>query len=102
MKDITKETWSEDVSKQPLVLVDFWASWCQPCKVMLPILEELERDVALLTVVKVNADENPSLVEELGIKSIPTMILYKNGEHIWTKTGAKPKGDLVKDITPYV
>jgi len=102
MKDITKETWDEDVLNQPLVLVDFWATWCQPCKVMLPILEELERDVALLTVVKVNADENPGLVEELGINSIPTMILYKNGEHIWTKVGAKPKPDLIRDITPYV
>jgi thioredoxin 1 len=102
MKNITKETWQENVYDQPLVLVDFWASWCQPCKAMLPILEELERDVALLTVVKINADENPNLVEELGIKSIPTMILYKNGEHIWTKTGAKPKADLLKDVIPYV
>lgn len=102
MKDITKEVWCEEIDNQPLVLVDFWASWCQPCKVMLPILEELERDVTLLSVVKVNADENPGLVEELGIKSIPTMILYKNGEHIWTKTGAKPKVDLIKAITPYV
>jgi thioredoxin 1 len=102
MKDITAANWEEDVLSQPLVLVEFWASWCAPCKMMVPILEELERDVALLSVVKVNSDENTDLALSLNITSIPTMILYKNGEKVWIKTGAKPKGDLLKDVIPFV
>lgn len=102
MKNITAENWMDDVLSQPLVLVDFWATWCQPCKMMLPVLEQLETDVAALSVVKVNADENPDLVERFGISSIPTMLLFKNGELVWTLTGAKPKGVMIEKLAPYV
>jgi thioredoxin 1 len=102
MKDITSANWQEDVLDQPLVLVDFWASWCAPCKMQLPILEELERDIAVLNIVKVNADENPDLVEKMNVGSIPTLALFKEGEHIFSLTGAKPKGVLLKEITPFV
>jgi thioredoxin 1 len=102
MKDITSENWQEDVLDQPLVLVYFWASWCAPCKMQAPILVELERDIAALNIVKVNADENPDLVEKMGVSSIPTLALFKNGDHIFSLTGAKPRGVLITEITPYV
>ena len=102
MKDITKADWQTEVTDQPLVLVYFWAAWCRPCKMQAPVLEQLEQDIALLSIVKIDADSNPDLVEELAISSIPTLILYKNGEHVWTLTGAKPRGTLLTEITPYV
>ena len=102
MKDVTKVDIQTEIDKGGLVLVDFWAVWCRPCKAMLPIFEQLEQDVATLTILKVNADINPDLVEEFAISSIPTMILYKNGEHMWTEQGAKPRGRMLELITPFV
>jgi thioredoxin 1 len=102
MQDTTKDTWQENVLDQPLVLVYFWAAWCRPCKMQAPVLEQLEQDIATLSIAKIDADANPGLVEELAISSIPTLILYKNGEHVWTKTGAKPRGVLIEDIAPFV
>lgn len=102
MKDISAETWKEDVLDQPLVLVDFWAPWCGPCKTMLPILEQVENEIPNVQVVKVNADEHPDLVDQFEIKSIPTMMLYKEGEHVWTLTGGKPFGMLVEHLAPFI
>lgn len=102
MKATTKATWQEDVLDQPLTLVYFWAEWCRPCKMQAPILEQLEQDIAVLSIAKVNADANPDLVEELAVSSIPTLILYKNGEHIFTLNGAKPRGRLLEEIAPFV
>jgi thioredoxin 1 len=102
MKEITKETWKQDVLDQPLVLVDFWAEWCRPCRAQAPILEQIEQDVALLSVVKVNTDDQVDLALEMKITSIPTLMLFKNGEHVWTLTGAKPRGRLLEEIAPYV
>lgn len=100
MKDINN--WQEDVLDQPLILVDFWASWCAPCKMMLPVLERLEQEYSPLQVVKVNADENPDLVAEFAVNSIPTMMLYKNGEHVWTFTGAKPDSFFKEKLIPFL
>jgi hypothetical protein len=100
MKDINN--WQEDVLAQPLVLVDFWASWCAPCKKMIPVFERLEQEYPQLQVVKVDADARPDLVEEFEINSIPTMMLYKNGEHVWTFTGAKPDPFFKEKLTPYL
>jgi thioredoxin 1 len=102
MKSITIDTWQEDVLDQELVLVDFWASWCAPCKLMIPILEQIEQDVAILSVVQVNADEQTELVSNMNIESIPTLMLFKKGERVWTLTGAKPRGVLLTEIAPYV
>jgi thioredoxin 1 len=102
MKNITAETWQEDVLDQDLVLVDFWASWCAPCKMMLPVLEQLEAEIETLTVVKVNADENPLLVTTWEVNSIPTMLLFKKGELVERLTGAKPRGVMLEKVTPYV
>lgn len=81
------------------VVVDFWASWCVPCRMISPILEEVaaERGGAL-TVVKVNVDENPNLAAEYGVMSIPTLIQFKNGQETHRVVGALPKAQLLKRL----
>jgi thioredoxin 1 len=77
------------------VLVDFWAEWCGPCKMIAPFLEDLAADKAgKLTVAKVNIDENPRSPTKYGVRGIPTMILFKNGAVAATKVGALPKSKL--------
>jgi thioredoxin 1 len=77
------------------VLVDFWAEWCGPCKMIAPFLEDLAADKAgQLTVAKVNIDENPKSPTKYGVRGIPTMILFKGGKAVATKIGALPKSKL--------
>jgi thioredoxin 1 len=77
------------------VLVDFWAEWCGPCKMIAPFLEDLASDKAgQLTVAKVNIDENPISPTKYGVRGIPTMILFKGGKAVATKIGALPKSKL--------
>jgi len=77
------------------VLVDFWAEWCGPCKIIAPFLEDLAADrTGKLTVAKVNIDENPQAPMKYGVRSIPTMILFKGGQVAGTKIGALPKSKL--------
>jgi thioredoxin 1 len=77
------------------VLVDFWAEWCGPCKMIAPFLEDLAADkTGKLTVAKVNIDENPQAPMKYGVRSIPTMILFKGGRVAGTKIGALPKSKL--------
>jgi thioredoxin 1 len=77
------------------VLVDFWAEWCGPCKMIAPFLDDLATDMeGRLTVAKVNIDENPKTPGKYGVRGIPTMILFKNGQVAATKMGARPKSEL--------
>lgn len=83
-------------SDQP-VLVDFWAEWCGPCRALGPSLEDLAKDKdGALKVVKVNIDENPNAPTKYGVRSIPTMILFKDGQAIATTVGSMPKSELYK------
>ena len=85
------------------VLVDFWAEWCGPCKMLAPTLDELSKDLTgKVKVVKMNVDENPAMPSALGIRGIPTMILFKNGENMGTKVGAAPKAALTEWINSLV
>jgi thioredoxin 1 len=77
------------------VLVDFWAEWCGPCKMIGPALEEISDELAdKVTIAKINIDENPDAPGKYGVRGIPTMILFKNGEAAATKVGAAPKSAL--------
>jgi thioredoxin 1 len=79
------------------VLVDFWAEWCQPCKNIAPLLEEIATELkGKVTIAKVNVDENPQTPMKYGVRGIPTLILFKNGQVAATKIGEQPKSKLVE------
>ena len=96
---VTDATFQDEVlnASEP-VLVDFWAEWCGPCKAIAPILEELSGELAgKVKIVKLNVDENPVAMTNYGVRSIPTMILFKGGEAVDIKIGAgTPKAGLAK------
>jgi thioredoxin 1 len=97
---VTEATFEQEVlqSETPVV-VDFWAEWCGPCHAVAPVLERIaEERVGELKVVKVNIDEEQSLAQRFGISSIPTMILFKDGEPAASAIGAQPKGMLERSL----
>ena len=85
------------------VLVDFWAEWCQPCKVMEPALEAISNEMAdKLVVAKLNVDENPETAQQFQVMSIPTMILFKDGQAVDQLVGAMPKDAVVNKLSPHL
>lgn len=100
----TDASFESDVLKAGgAVLVDYWAPWCGPCKMIAPILDELATDYqGRLTIVKVNVDDNPGTAQKYGVRGIPTLILFKDGQVVSTKVGALPKSKLVEWIDSVV
>ena len=99
-KAVTDESFDEDVlqSSQP-VLLDFWAEWCNPCKQIGPSLEEISEELGeKITIAKINIDDNPKVPGKYGVRGIPTLMIFKDGEMSSMKVGAMPKGKIVEWI----
>ena len=98
---LTDEIFDQEIKKNSLILEDFWADWCGPCLKIAPILEELSSETGLL-VGKLHVDENPVKTQEYGISTIPTMVLFKDGNPAHTIVGAMPKHKLVKELAEWI
>lgn len=96
-KQVTDATFEAEVLQSSVpVLVDFWAEWCGPCKMIGPVLEEIAAEMAgQVVVAKVNVDDSPAAPSKYGIRSIPTLMMFKGGQMVATKVGAAPKTSLI-------
>lgn len=102
-KIVSDASFADDVlmSDKPVV-VDFWAEWCGPCKMIAPILEEIATENDGIMIAKLNVDENPQTAASYGITSIPTMNVFSGGQVVKTIIGAKPKAALLADLAEYL
>ena len=101
---VTDETFNQEVLKSDTpTLVDFWAVWCGPCRMVAPVVDEMAREQAgKLKVMKLDVDENQGTAMAYGVMSIPTLILFKNGQPVERIVGFRPKGDMEKKILPHL
>ena len=98
---LTDESFNTVVTTNNLILVDFWAEWCGPCRVLTPILEEISNETGLL-IGKLNVDENLKKTSEYSVQSIPTMVLFKDGQPVHRVIGAMPKHRLLKELSEWI
>jgi len=92
----------ELTQSHPLVLVDFFALWCGPCKMVPPILEEVKKTLGeQIKIIKIDVDKNPAVSDSFQIRSIPTMILFQNGSPVWRQSGVIPASELISQIKKF-
>ena len=97
------ETFRDVISADQLVLVDFFATWCQPCKMMHPVLEEVKHILGeRLRIIKVDIDRHPQTATELQVQSVPTLMLWRRGELLWRTSGAMSRADLMATLDPFL
>ena len=97
------ETINEVINSNQLVLVDFFATWCQPCKMMHPILEQVKEVLgARIRIIKVDVDKNDVIANQYRIQSIPTLMLFRQGEQLWRTRGVVQKAELLATIDPFL
>ena len=103
-KKVTDETFEADVLKNDKpVLVDYWAEWCGPCKMVAPVLEAISEEHGdKLDIVKLNVDENPMVTQKYNIMNIPTLGVFKNGEVVMELVGARSKSALLRELADYL
>lgn len=101
VKEITDNNFTEETS-QGVVVVDFWAEWCGPCRIVSPILEDLSRELTSVQFKKINVDENPYVAQSLGITAIPTIMIYKNGKPVDRIIGALPKEQIKRVLMRHI
>ncbi len=101
---VTDSSFNQQVLESELpVLVDFWAPWCGPCRMVTPVVEEIaEQYKGKVTVVKLNTDENPNVASQYGIRSIPTLMIFKGGQRVDMVVGAVPKTTLANTLEKYL
>ena len=102
MKELTKLNFDSKIQNTAgIAIVDFWADWCGPCRMIAPILEEVDREISDVTVMKVNVDKEPALADRFSINAIPTLLFFKDGQLVKQKTGLYPRDALdliIKEI----
>ena len=95
---LNKENFEKVINENEMVLVDFWAPWCMPCRMLGEVLNEVSHEMDNLVIGKVNVDENSELAQEFRVSSIPFVVLYKNGQMVKSFLGYRNKADLLKEI----
>ncbi len=98
-----KSSFQEIIDSKTPVLIDFFAEWCGPCKMLAPILKQVKDEMGpLVKIVKIDVDKNQSLAQRYHVKGVPMMILFKEGKPLWQQSGLIQKNEIIKEIQPYI